>query len=279
MFFSSGMITTQKSRGFIVRLMGAAILSLAVSNFVGLASLAAQELDLHAIVERDGTVVLCLAKAQLLFADRCAGTGRLTIVQPIQEGEIVWRIAPGKVVIENESPQNPDCALSRAKWDTRDERTISSGKRIEVIDPSWVLGQLDKEFFGVNHVEEGDFDAFALDLDNDGRDEIIFRASNVERTAKLNQKTGGAYPYVVVGGILPKSSAHPQTFYFERGTYAGGTDMIGDVSFKGVVPIAVETGEIALLVATGTGFNVLQDLIRYRGGVVQRIETIQRRCD
>jgi hypothetical protein len=117
-----------------------------------------------------------------------------------------------------------------------------------------------------------------LDLDNDGQDEIVFRASNVERVAKVNEKTGAESPYVVIGGILPKSSHHPRFFYFEQGTYSGGTDTIGDVVFKGVVPIAVQTGEIALLVVNGTGFNVLQDLIRYRG-VVQRIETIQRRCD
>jgi hypothetical protein len=45
------------------------------------------------------------------------------------------------------------------------------------------------------------------------------------------------------------------------------------------VPIAPETGEIALLVLNGNGSDGMQDLIRFRGGLVQRIQTIQRRCD
>lgn len=263
-----------------MRLTAQTILFLALSIFAAATPLrlAAQETGLHAIVERDGTVVLCLARSQILFADRCAGTGRLMIVQPMQEGAVVWRTVVGTIVIENESPQNPDCALSRAKWDPKAERIISSGKSIQAIDPSWVLGQIDKKAPGIDLLEDGDFEAFALDLNNDGQDEIVFRASNVERVGKLNERTGAASRYVVMGGILPKSSPYPHIFYFEQGTYIGGTDTIGDVVFRGVVPIAVETGEIALLAVTGTGSNGLQDLIRYRG-VVQRVETIRRRCD
>jgi len=258
-----------------------AILFLALS-ILGAAKplrLAAEETGLHAIVERDRAVVLCLARAQLLFADRCAGAGRLTIVQPVQEGAVVWRSVVGTIVIENESPQNPDCALGRAKWNPKDERTVSSGKSIQTIDPAWVLGQMDKKSLGVEHLEEGDFEAFALDLDNDGQDEIVFRASNVERVAKLYERTGAESQYVVTGGILPKSSTYPHTFYFQQRTYSGGTDTIGGVVVKGVVPIAAETGEIALLVRTGSLFRETQDLIRYRRGFVQRIETIERRCD
>jgi hypothetical protein len=130
-----------------MRLPARTILFLALTSVAGASPLrlAAQEAGLHAIVERDGTVVLCLARAQLLFADRCAGAGQLTIVQPMQEGAVVWRTAVGTIVIENESPQNPDCALSRAKWDPKAERTISSGKKIQAIDPSWVLGLLRQE--------------------------------------------------------------------------------------------------------------------------------------
>jgi hypothetical protein len=73
--------------------------------------------------------------------------------------------------------------------------------------------------------------------------------------------------------------ASPSTFYFEQGEYTGGTDAIGQVMLKGVVPIALETGEIALLVLNGNGSDGMQDLIRFRGGIVQRIQTIQRRCD
>ena len=40
---------------------------------------AQQQSDFHAIVEPDGKVVLCLTKGELLFADKCAGTGRLTL--------------------------------------------------------------------------------------------------------------------------------------------------------------------------------------------------------
>jgi hypothetical protein len=267
-----------------MRLTARTILFLALISFAGAAPLrlAAQETDLHAIVERDGTVVLCLARAQLLFADRCAGNGQLTIVQPIQEGEVVWRVVTGTIAIENESPQNPDCALSRAKWNPKDERATSSGKQIRKVDPSWILAALSKQNFIKGEVTENDIDAFALDLDNDGNDEIVVSASNLERVARLNEKTGETYPYFVVGGIMRQDSrlhdAFPTPFYFDQGEYAGATDAIGLVVLKGVVPIAAETGEIALLVSHNNGFAGTQDLIRFRG-VVQRIETIERRCD
>ncbi len=45
-----------------------------------------REPDFHAIVERNGTVVLCLSGSKILFADRCTGSGLLTIVQPFDEG-------------------------------------------------------------------------------------------------------------------------------------------------------------------------------------------------
>ena len=254
--------------------------------FIAGSPASAQDADLHAIVERNGTVVLCLSKAQILFADRCAGTGRLTIVQPIQEGEIVWRTAIGTIVIENDSPQNPDCALSRAKWNPREERAAPSGKRIRNVDPSLILASLNRQRFIKSELIEGDVSAFALDLDGDGKDEIVFNASNLERVSSLNEKTGEPYPYVVMGGIARPSPRLPNgfngflppTFHFDQGEYAGGTDAIGLLVIKGVVPIAAETGDIALLVTSGNGFSGTQDLIRYRG-VIQRIETIERRCD
>lgn len=268
-----------------MRLTRGTISLLAASILAATTSLrpAAQEPDLHAIVERDGTVVLCISRGQILFADRCAGTGRLMIVQPIEEGPVTWRTVMGTVAIANDPLQNSDCAVSRARWNPKDERAVSSAKRIRKVDPSTVLARLDKKHNGIGHLIENDFTAFALDLDNDGKDEIIFRASNVPRVAELNDKTGQAYPYVVIGGILSsRPSAYPvfpNAFHWDEGTYSGGTDAIGDVAFKGVVPIAFETGDIALLVVNGPGSDGLQDLIRYRGGLVQRIQTIQRRCD
>jgi hypothetical protein len=260
------------------------VISIAVSILAGLTSfhVAAQETDLHAIVERNSTVVLCLSKAQILFADRCAGTARLMIVQPIQEGEIVWKTAIGTIVIENDTPQNPDCALSRAKWNPKEERGTPSGKRIRKVDPSVILTSLNRQRYIKAELTEGDISAFALDLDNDGNDEVVVSVSNLERIARLNEKTGETYPYVVMGAIMRPSSGlpggFPAPFYFEQGDYVGGTDAIGEVVFKGAAPIAIEAGDIALLAMVGNGSNGTQDLMRYRG-IVQRIETIARRCD
>jgi hypothetical protein len=245
--------------------------------------LSLQEPNLYAIAERDGSVVLCLSKAQILFADRCAGTGRLMIVQPVQEGEIVWRTAVGTIAIESEPNQNPDCGVSRAKWSPRDERAVPSGKRIRKVDPSSLLTPLNKQRVIKAPLLADDISAYSLDLDNDGKDEIIFTASNLDRVSRLNEKTGEESPYVVMGGITKAAflafGGFPSTFYFEQGEYTGGTDAIGQVMLKGVVPIAPETGEIALLVLNGNGSDGMQDLIRFRGGLVQRIQTIQRRCD
>ena len=67
-------------------------------------SVRAQTADLSAVVTQKGDVVLCLLKGEILFSDRCSGSGRLTIVQPIKHGSIVWRYATGVVKLENESP-------------------------------------------------------------------------------------------------------------------------------------------------------------------------------
>ena len=67
-------------------------------------------------MEQNGCVVLCLREGEILFSDRCAGSGRLNIVQPIAEGRVVWKTVRGSIALENET-SNPDCALSRARWD------------------------------------------------------------------------------------------------------------------------------------------------------------------
>jgi hypothetical protein len=120
-----------------------------------------------------------------------------------------------------------------------------------------------------------DFAAFALDLDSDGLDEIVFVASSVERVSEEYEKAGGAHPYSVRAGILANDSAFPTIFFGEQGEYSGGTDAIGHA---GIVPIAPKTGEIALLVRSGEALSPSQQLVRYRKGRMQRIETIEFRC-
>ena len=236
----------------------------------------AQPTDFHAIVEPDGKVVLCVSAGQILFADRCEGTGRLTIVQPMQEGPVVWRTAFGSVVMENESPQNPACALSRAKWDRTSERAIPSGKTIKRVVPNLVRRHIDTTLPGMELITDEDIAGFKLDLDNEGEDETIFVADSVPRVSKLNEKTGQAYRYVMYGGVLQFQSPIPAIFYHEGGEYVGGTDAIGQVALKGIVPMA--SGEIGVRVKTGTGYDGIQTLLRYRRGTVQRIETIEFTC-
>jgi hypothetical protein len=239
----------------------------------------AQHADFHSIVEPNGSVVLCVVGGELLFADRCGGTGRLTIVQPIKEGPVTWRFATGTVALENES-QNPDCALSKAKWESRTERQVSSEKRIRLVDPAAVLAQIGTRRSDQVEMKmtETDVTAFALDLDNDGKDEIIYVADNVPRISKLNERTRETYPYAISAGILMEGSPYPATFYSESGEYAGGTDAIGHVVLKGIVPIAAGTREIALLF-TSHGMSGDQTLIRYRQGRVQLIQAIEFTCN
>jgi hypothetical protein len=258
-------------------------LYLALGTVVGAAGAdiaRAQQADFHAIVEPGGEVVLCVSSGDILFPDQCAGSGELMIVQPIQEGPITWRSASGNVALENQSPQNRDCALSRAKWDKRTERTAVSGKTVRKVDPAMVLARLDEKHTPrYADLLEVDIEAFALDLDNDGSEEIVFSASNVRRLVELHEKSQQTYPYVVMGGIVAKTSRLPTLFYFESGEYSGGTDTIGRLSIKGVTPIAARTGEISLLVATGRGVAGDQMLVRYRSGNVQRLETFEFRCN
>jgi len=124
--------------------------------------------EFYAVVERTGTVALCLSKGALLFADRCEGNGRLSIVQPVKEGTVVWRSAMGTVSLENDTP-NTECALSRAKWDPKSEEVISTGRKIGKIDRTDLLKRLKHCLLKEDEVVEDDIIAFALDLDNDGK--------------------------------------------------------------------------------------------------------------
>src|SRR6185312_14021356 len=99
---------------------------------------------------------------------------------------------------------------------------------------------------------------------------------DVGLVAERFEKSKSEPSYRVVAGIMPMGANHqfPQLFYFSKGTYQGGTDSIGQVRIKGVVQIAPDSGEIALLTQSGNAANGTQDLIRYRRET-QRIETIQ----
>jgi hypothetical protein len=233
--------------------------------------------EFYAFVERNGAVALCLTKGALLFADRCEGSGRLSIVQPIKEGTVVWRSAMGTVSLENGAP-NTQCALSHAKWDPKSEEVVSTGRKIAKIDRIDLLKRLQQYLIKEAEVVEDDITAFTLDLDNDGKDETVFVASNLKRVAD-HYSDGKPVPYFVYAGVLAKSGQFPTLFYNDRGDYTGGTDAIGDVAIKGVVPIAPGTGELALLIKAGSGFSGTQTLIRYRFGVAQRIDTIEFTCN
>jgi len=237
--------------------------------------------EFYSVVERNGTVLLCLSKGSILFSDRCAGDGRLTIVEPIKEGAVVWRSATGTVSLENQTPEtaNSKCLLSHAKWDPKAEQVVSTGKKITKADRTVLLNQLKQGLLlGGAELIEDDITAFALDLDNDGKQEIMFTASNLTRVARDWERDKKTRSYVILAGIMPPGSRFPALFYRDHGDYLGGTDTIGSVTLRGVVSISPGTGEIALLITTGGGDYEKQTFIRYRYGAMQKIETIQFSC-
>jgi hypothetical protein len=235
--------------------------------------------EFYAVVERDGTVALCLSKGALLFADRCEGNGRLSVVQPVKEGAVVWRSAMATVSLEDST--NPPCALSHAKWDPKSEEVIPTGRKIGKVNRTDLLKRLKQNLLKEADVIEDDITAFALDLDGDSKDEIVFVASNLKRVADHYTYTddGKSVPYFVYAGVLANNASFPTLFNNDRGDYSGGTDAGGDVTIKGVVPIAPGTGEIALLIKSSSRVSGTQTLIRYRFGLVQRIDTIEYICD
>ncbi|HEX7936362.1 MAG TPA: hypothetical protein VF573_25275 [Paraburkholderia sp.] len=253
------------------------LLSFLVLLIVGLIG-SAHAADFYAIVEREGTVALCLSKGALVFADRCEGNGRLSIVEPIKEGAVVWRSAMGAVSLEN-GTQNAQCALSHAKWDPKSEEVISAGRKIAKVDRIDLLKRLKQSLFRDEDVVEDDIAAFALDLDGDGKEEIVFAASNLKRLGDHDSSDSKPVPYFVYAGVLGKNSVFPTLFYTDRGDYTGGTDAIGAAIIRGVVPIAPGTGEIALLIKAGSGLSGTETLVRYRLGTVQRIDTIEFTCN
>jgi hypothetical protein len=184
----------------------------------------------------------------------------------------------GTVSLENRTP-NAQCALSHAKWDPKSEETISAGRKIAKIDRADLLKRLKQNLLKDAEVVEDDIVAFALDLDGDGKEEVVFAASNLKRLGDHDSADSKSVPYFVYAGVLEKNSPFPTLFYTDRGDYTGGTDAIGEVTIKGVVPIAPGTGEIALLIKAGSGLSGTQTLIRYRFGTVQRIDTIEFTCN
>ena len=234
----------------------------------------------HAIVEPNGAVVLCVSNGEILLPDRCTGTGRLLIVQPIREGEVVWVSATGAIAMENVSPQNPDCALSRAKWDASSERTTPTGRKLRKIPPEAVVQQLRRIYADDADLMPMDVAVFGLDLDNDGREDIIYAADNVPRISKLNEQTEKPYRYFVQGGIFNgRLPEYPSTFLHETGEYLGGTDAILQVALKGIVPIAASSDVLAVLARTGTGLDGDQSLAWLGGGRLQRMASFEFRCN
>jgi hypothetical protein len=236
--------------------------------------------EFYAVVERSGAVALCLSKGSILFADRCTGDGRLTIVEPIKEGAVVWRSAAGTVSLEN-GTQNPQCALSRAKWDPKAEKVVSTGRKITKTDRAALLKRLSGSKLPevAELVEDDDITAFTLDLDGDGKEETVFAASNFTRLNGLWLGDKETRRYVILGGILQEGATYPTLFYRESGDYSGGTDATGPITLKGIVSISPGTGEIALLIRGGGAFEGNQTLIRYRNSTVQKIDTIEYTCN
>ena len=188
----------------------------------------------------------------------------------------MWRIAKGVVTMENESPQNPDCAMGRARWNAGDEVANPSGIKIAKVPPATVLGRLDKSL-AVNLVPD-DINAFAVDMDGDESDEVVYVASNLNRIAKLNEQSGKPYPFVVQGGILGSPSSFPAIFFHDRGEYLGGTNSVGNVVLKEVVPIAASKREIAVLAKVGGGLEGKQYLLRFHD-TLQMIQSFEFRCN
>ena len=163
--------------------------------------------EFYAIVEQNGTVAICLSKGSILFADRCEGIGRLTVVQPIKDGTVVWRSAVGAVSLESEVPKSP-CTIGRAKWDPKAEEVISTGRKIGKIDIADTLNHLKQHLLKETDAVEDDISGFTLDLDNDGRNENVFVASSLKRVADRYSNDGKPAPYFTYAESYTKIPLH-----------------------------------------------------------------------
>jgi len=236
--------------------------------------------EFHAIVEQDGTLAYCISNGSLLFGDRCEGSGRLSIVQPIRQGKVVLKTANGTVKIENDAPQNSECALSKARWDTAREQSIQTKTQIVAVDRADLLRRLKTLLLKDIDALESDLIAFAVDLDGDGTNEIVFVASNLDRVADHHDPSSKPVPYFVFAGVQKSTSnLPPELFYSDKGEYSGGTDTLGDVQVKGLVSIAPDTSELALLVKTSPALIGSQMIVRYGQGRMQKLDTIEFICN
>jgi hypothetical protein len=237
--------------------------------------------DFHAVVEQDGTVAYCVSNGSILFGDTCEGRGRLSIVQPVTEGPVVLKSAVGTVKLENGSPQNSECAQSKAHWSIAKENSVQTKAHVKGADRADLLRRL-KTFLlkDLDALESDITTAFEVDLDGDGNNEIIFISSNLDRVADKHEPNSKAVPYFVFAGVQDSTSIYPpQLFYSDRGEYAGGTDTIADVKVKGLVSIAPDTKEIALLVKTSPALIGSQMIVRLKRHTLQKLDTIEFLCN
>ena len=143
-----------------------------------------------------------------------------------------------------------------------------------------VAQQLNKVYPGeANLLPEDISAAFALDLDNDGKEEIIYIADSTPRLAKLHEQTKQPYRSFVQSGIFRgRAPDQPSTLVHKVDEYRGATDATLHVAFKGIVPVAAASGEFAVLVKTGSGLEGDQSLVWLSGERVERIESFEFRC-
>jgi microcompartment protein CcmK/EutM len=169
--------------------------------------------------------------------------------------------------------------LSKARWDAAGEQSVQTKTQIVAVDRADLLRRLKPVLLKGVDALESDLTAFAVDLDGDGTNEIVFVASNLDRLAD-HDPTSKPVPYFVFAGVQSSTSnVPPELFYSDQGEYSGGTDALGDVEVKGLVSIAPETHEIALLVKTSPALVGSQMIVRYTQGRMQKLDTISFICN
>lgn len=103
----------------------------------------------------------------------------------------------------------------------KSEQVLSTGRKITDADRGELLRRLKILLLKDADVVEKDINAFAVDLDNDGKQEIVFVASNLERIADHypdDIKASKPVPYFVYGGILASDTQVPKSFTMEEVT-------------------------------------------------------------
>jgi hypothetical protein len=239
------------------------------------------ESHLRALVAPDGELLACIGQGAFVFADNCRGPVDFEFIHPFQAGSIVWRMGKGEAVSDPNPPDPPgDCPQARLKWNKRAETPQKSDVVVTRLDHT--APELRKRIqlgaFGQLRGEAQVTEAYSVDLDGNGVEDIVFLVNDLPAAVAAIEKAGKETTFTIAGGVLKNGQGSAQFFYHEQDTYRGGTDAIGSVELVGLVRLDPGSHELSVVADVGNMFSQARIIGRSGPNGMLVLSLVRRAC-